>query len=330
MCRELRRNLPAAVGVRHDLTFLGDGQRRSRLRRIAYEQSVVAASSHRVDFLHLCDHRPVIASRTPFAITVHDLFYYDYPLCFPRHVAAYKRSMLRVAVAKRPSIVFCPSVYARKRLLHYFPELPDSRIAVVPLAAAEEQSQVNVSSSPISELLATRRYFLTVGTIEPRKNHLTLLSAYQLARRRGLALEWVVVGREGYHAESIVRKLAAEQSVRYIGYLAQPDLDHAMRNAVFVAIPSLAEGFGLPALEAMRRGVPVATSTGSAMDEVVDDAALRVESEDVTGWVDALLRLEQDATLRSRLRRAGQLRAEQFSWRETAALVAAAYDRLAA
>jgi glycosyltransferase involved in cell wall biosynthesis len=207
------------------------------------------------------------------------------------------------------------SEYTRGRFLAHFRDFPEQRVRVIhpgvwPGGSAEAEQD---------------GYFLTVATVEPRKNHLGLLRALRAARASGFGLRWKVVGASGYSAEPIVAELRAEPGVEVLGWVPESDLQRLYRGARFAAYPSLAEGFGLPPLEAMARGLPVACSAGSAFDETVGDAALRIEPGDEGAWTEALLWLGSDAAGRDRLRARGLERAAQFDWRRTAAAYVAAY-----
>ena len=151
-------------------------------------------------------------------------------------------------------------------------------------------------------------YFLTVATIEPRKNHRGLLRAFRAARAQGLDLRWKVAGAPGYSAEPILEELRAEPGVDVLGWVSDEELDRLYRGALFTAYPSLGEGFGIPPLESMARGVPVASSAGTGLDESVGEAGVKIECGDEGAWVETLLRLASDAGERERLRRLGLAR----------------------
>ena len=312
--RGLRRHLPEALGADGEVVVVG-GEATGKLRRLVQEQVVLPRAAQHFDLVHLTDHRPLLASRTPFLLTVHDVFFLDRPEWFPKPVVVYKGAMLRAAVAKRPAAVVCVSEFTRRRFLAHAPSLPRERVRVIPPGV--EPATVRATGGG--------DYFLTVSTIEPRKNHLGLLRAYLSARRAGLRLRWKVAGVPGYASRPIVRRLRAAEGVDVLGWTPPEELERLYAGARFVAVPSLGEGFGFPPLEAMRRGVPVVCSSGTALDETAGDAAMRVAPEDEERWAQALRALADDESARARLRDAGLVHAAGFDWRRAAQEYVAAY-----
>ena len=161
-------------------------------------------------------------------------------------------------------------------------------------------------------------YFLFVGAIEPKKNIGRLIEAYLTAE---LDPPLVIVGGQGWRSEQELRLLGtsngrmlpAAAKVRRIDYLPRPMLLDLMRGARGLLFPSLYEGFGLPAAEAMFLGVPVLVSNAGSLPELVGDAALTVDPYDVGAITDALRRLDGDGALRARLTKAGPVQVERFS-----------------
>jgi glycosyltransferase involved in cell wall biosynthesis len=299
--------LPAALDASDRLITEVTAQ--ARLVRPLYEQLILAVRARKVDLVHLCDYRALLLSPRPFVVTVHDVFFLDYPQWYPRALLAYKRAMLRATIAKRPRAIVCVSAYTRDRLLHHAPQLEPSVHVIHPGLLP-----VQAPSSPASP----GAYFLTVSALEARKNHAGLLSAFERARRAGLELTWKVVGAPADRSAEIVRPLGKAEGVELLGDVPETELERLYAGARFFALASHAEGFGFPPLEAMARGVPVVCSTGSAFDETVGDAAMRVPAADVEGWTEALLRLASDEQERSRLIEAGRARAAAFSTEGTA------------
>ncbi|MDX6689277.1 MAG: hypothetical protein QOG15_734 [Solirubrobacteraceae bacterium] len=285
-----------------------------------YEQATVAQRARSTDLVHLCDARPLLLSSAPFLITVHDVTFVDHPDWMPRHVALYKRAMLRTAVLRHPRAIVCDSHHTRERLLAVLPAARRVRVEVIHLGVDAPQSAAMWRPAQMDP------YFLTLSTIEPRKNHLTLLTAFRYLRRSGFPLRWKIAGSAGHLAAPIVAALRAQDGVDVMDYVSDDDRSGLLRGAMFFALPSFEEGFGFPVLEAMVRGVPTVCSTGSALDEVAGEDGLRVRPTDRKGWVEALSVLGADSALRQELSDRGRRRAQRFSWDATAQHLSALYD----
>src|SRR5207247_8189136 len=169
-------------------------------------------------------------------------------------------------------------------------------------------------------------YILSLGTREPGKNRLTLLQAMSRLVNTGRDLHLAVVGQQGWRSdeeEAAVEALGLIGRVHFTGYVPQADLSALYNAASVFVFPSLHEGFGLPALEAMACGTPVVTSDRSSLPEVVGEAALLVDPLDTGALAAAITRLFADEGLARELRERGLARARLFSWEKTARAVQA-------
>lgn len=265
-------------------------------------------------------------------VTVHDLAVLVRPEWFKAGRAAYYR--LAISRSARLAKRVIADSEATARDLRERLRVPAERIDVVPLGVDEslapapgpEQARVR------AQYALPERYFLYLGTLEPRKNVARLVRAWSRVAEECDA-DLVLAGRYGWKVEPILREvLASPQTarIRLPGFIARDDMDAVMSGAQAFLWPSLYEGFGLPPLEAMACGVPVLTSNTSSLPEAVGDAAITVDPEDEDAIADAVRRLAQDDALRARLREAGLQRAAQFTWRRTAELTAESYRRAAA
>ena len=172
------------------------------------------------------------------------------------------------------------------------------------------------------------RYFLMVGTIEPRKNHDTLLDAYAAYRRTtSEPVGLVVAGAEGWNAAATTKRLQEEPGAVWFGSVTPQILRALYHGAVALMLPSWDEGFGLPVIEAMASGTPVVVSTARALIEVAGDAAMIAAPDDARAWVAAMTTLDQDPSRRAAQRAMGYLQAARFSWVRAAHETAALYDR---
>jgi glycosyltransferase involved in cell wall biosynthesis len=176
------------------------------------------------------------------------------------------------------------------------------------------------------------KYWLSVGSLEPRKNISTLLAAYQLyAESRPDPRPLWLAGPAGWKNEAIaaqLRSLEARGLVRRLGYVPDDELTQLYRNATALLYPSWYEGFGLPVLEAMSQGCPVICSNRASLPDVAGDAALYVDPADPRGLLGAMLHIERDPAARAGAIQRGLVQATRFSWEKTAAATLAFYRRV--
>lgn len=254
----------------------------------------------------------------PSVVTVYDLI----PLVFPQGFSAAQRLTfhLTMGLALRTArAVIAISSTTRADLLRYFNLSPD-RVHVTPLA-----TDANFYPRPPAEVAAVRaryglpeRYILYVGINKPHKNLPRLVEAY--AKIEG-APPLVLAGREDARypqARVRVEALGLSERVCFPGDIVSADLPALYSGASLFVFPSLYEGFGLPPLEAMACGVPVICSNRASLPEIVGDAALTFDPEDVEAIASAMRRVLDNASLRDNLRQRGLARAAQFSWERTA------------
>jgi glycosyltransferase involved in cell wall biosynthesis len=278
-------------------------------------------------------HGPSPASIPPagpdqkLVVTVHDLAFLVAPQLFPRQWRAMFRLGLRAAVHRADAII-TPSRNTAEDLLTKT-KIDPERVFVVPEGVAQEPRDVD-ADQVLSRLKVHPPYLLFVGTLEPRKNLVRLIRAYRRAAASGVPHALVLAGPLGWHHQNLHRELALRGpgDVLLTGPLSEDDLDALYRRASAFVYPTLYEGFGLPVLEAMSRGVPVITSNTSSIPEVAGDAALGVDPESVREIAAAIERVLTDPTFAERLGDRGRARAERFSWDEAARQTLQVYDRI--
>jgi alpha-1,3-rhamnosyl/mannosyltransferase len=177
-----------------------------------------------------------------------------------------------------------------------------------------------------------KQYVIFVGTLQPRKNIKRLIRAYQTMRTQ-LRQEFglVIVGRAGWGCDSTVnfiQESAQKDKVKWLKYLPQDHVETLVKGASCLALPSLAEGFGLPVVEAFAAGVPVLTSNTTSLPEVAADAAWQVDPTNVEDIADGLEKILDDKMLSEQLKIKGSVQARQFSWERTAKETVAVYRSL--
>jgi alpha-1,3-rhamnosyl/mannosyltransferase len=255
----------------------------------------------------------------PTVITVHDLSWVRYPQTHPaERVAALNRFFPR-SLDLADQIV-TDAEYIREEVIRTYGVDP-KRITAVPLAARSafhpcEEAECGALLKKLG--LQWRRYLLSVGTLEPRKNiELTLRAYASLPERLQERFPLVVVGMRGWlmtRLESLIEPLVRSGRVRTLGYVSDAELAQLYACARLLVYPSLYEGFGLPPLEAMASGTPVIVSNTSTLPEVVGDAGVLTDPTDVDGLRLSITQLAEDDTEWSRRRDLCLQRAALFSW----------------
>lgn len=226
--------------------------------------------------------------------------------------------------------VIAISEYTRNKFLRLFPHYDARRIVAIPLASRFPSGAA--PRKPGGPGIESGRYLLGVSTVEPRKNTARLVRAYvRFAGRVKEAPPLVLAGKRGWGNEELERTLEGcrGRGVVFTGYVSDEELEWLYANCAGFVFPSLAEGFGLPLLEAMSMGAACLTSKGTATEEVAGDAALLVEAGDEEGIAEAMRLMWEDRGLVERLKEKGLLRAKGYSWRGTAEGVMRVYEELA-
>ena len=286
-------------------------------------------SQLKLDVLHTQYINP-FPSRSKTMVTIHDILFESHPEFFERFFRLRSRLLVRLA-AHQSEHVFTVSHFSAGELMNLY-NVPEKKITVVPCGINFKRFYPGTDGA---EMLVRRKlvsggYLLTVGRLEPRKNHVTLLKAY--AKLGPDAPPLVIVGQRDFGFEAMFQELGGDRfgdKVIILEDVSEAELPVLYRHCMAFAYPSLAEGFGMPPTEAMASGVPVIVADNTALSEVVGEAGILVGSTDVDGLARALHDVTTDAALRQRFIAAGLARAQQFSWDATAAGIAAKYRQLA-
>lgn len=282
---------------------------------------------------HATEHLLMPLRATPTVLTVHDLIF----KLFPQHHKRLNYWYLNVAMplfVRRADRVIAISETTKRDLMREY-GTPEEKISVVYEAAAPHFAPP--PAEQIAEIRARyglpERYLLTVGTIEPRKNLPRLVEALAALRRADPALRLVVVGARGWLLEGFddaIETFGQQEAVILPGFVPDEDLPALYAGATVTVLASLYEGFGLPVLEAMACGSPVACSATSSLGEIAGEAALTFDPADVEAITAALRRLLAEPDLRDDLCRRGLARAAEFSWERAARETWAVYAQVAA
>ena len=271
----------------------------------------------------------------PVVVSVHDISFLTHPQYFTRLRSTQLRTTVRQTV-QRAVRVLTPSEFSRRAIIEAY-ALDEEKVVAVhngvsgqfrPLprrmAAAELAMRLNI---PVP-------YLLTVGDLQPRKNHLTLFRAYEevLRAQPELPHHLVVAGKETWFSPVIheaARRSPFAGRIHFTGFVSDDDLLQLYAGCDLFVFPSFYEGFGLPILEAMACGRAVACSDTSAIPEVADSAALLFDPGSISEMARAIIDLLIEPELRARMERLGLQRAARFSWDRAAKATLALYHEAA-
>ncbi len=291
---------------------------RGHLARLAWTQTGLRRAVRREGALALLNLMPegVLWPAAPQVATVHDLFPLHFPEEYPR-LRHYFRTWVPLVLRHSRAVVTI-SQASRDDLVRFY-RVPAERIFVA--LCGYDRSRFTPAGAGAA---GGEPYALYVGNVMPHKNLLRLVEAFAMATRRQPA-RLVIRGRgPAAHVEAVrarIDALGLGPRTDWQPYAPADELAALYRGARLLVLPSLAEGFGLTALEAMACGTPVVAADRSSLPEVVGDAGLLVDPLDVGQLADAIGRLLADDRLHSDLRARGLARCPRFSWEDTARVV---------
>jgi len=287
-----------------------------------------------LDVLHSPQFVGPFWGKTPLVVTIHDVVYERFPETVRRLHRSFYRTVVPRVVGHAKRII-TDSRCSQKEIADIF-HIPEESLAVIPLGVAKEYFRPIASAEVASvreKYHLFEDYILAVGTLEPRKNLVTLLRAFAQLRERGIEAELAVIGRPGWNYRSVMALSDSEtfvDKVTFLGFVPFEDLYALYQGASAFAFPSLHEGFGLPLLEAMASGAPVvASGIPTSLDLLNrEGSGLMVEAMDVKGWADALEDILRDKELAAHLGRTGRAVARSYTWERTARETLSVYKSL--
>jgi len=272
----------------------------------------------------------------PVVVSVHDVSFLEHPEFFPRLRAEQLRWTVRRTVNAAVRVL-TGSDFSRASILRAYSDLDPDKVMVVPNAAGggfRPLSRESAAAFVRARFGLAAPFVLTVGDLQPRKNHVGLIRAFARLVRAypQLRHDLVLVGKETW-ASGRVREAARQSGVRdrirFTGFVSDDELLRLYGACDTFVFPSFYEGFGLPILEAMACARAVACSRTSAMPEVADGAAILFDPYSTDEIARALADLLLDSELRLRMERLGAQRSAHFSWNRTARMTASVYREVA-
>ncbi|MBS1789459.1 MAG: glycosyltransferase family 4 protein [Acidobacteria bacterium] len=285
-----------------------------------------------LDVFHGTNYCIPVFSPCPTVVTIHDLSLFTQSHTHEdENVRRGKRRM--PLMARRATKIIVPSEFTKRETIQYL-RVSEHKIRVIFEAARDGLKPLTATEcQPVLEKHQLRRpYLLYVGTIEPRKNLLTLIRAYnELLRTTEHRPQLALCGGKGWLYEEVfklVEDLKLNDQVRFTGYVADEDLPALYSAAEVFLYPSLYEGFGLPPLEAMACGTPTITSNVSSLPEVVGQAGLTHDPNDWQALTAHIVRLLGDKVAHQHFQQAGIKQAALFSWDRAARETQSVYDEV--
>ena len=291
-----------------------------KLLSTVWMQSVAPAAAQRLKldvFWGTRHHLPLLLPpgvRT--VVTIHDVVHLLFPETMPPAHLIVERMLMGLSLMSADRIVTV-SHATREEIVRRYPVKP-ARVRTVhsgvPPFPAPDAADAPVFPKP-------EKYFLFVGTLEPRKNFDRIFEAYERIQAAEQGIHLVITGASGWKNASFIRMLDGHPLrpfVHLTGYVSRGELGLLYKNALGLVFPSLYEGFGFPVLEAMMSGTPVITANVSAMPEIAGGAALLVDPRDAGQIARAMARLISDEGLRNVLVQRGRKRSDAFSWSRAA------------
>ncbi len=250
-------------------------------------------------------------------LTIHDIVHVLFPHTMNLPTLITERLLMKQSI-RRADYVIADSISTASGIQEHYQTEPTSIGVVYPGAPAFAEH----IHSPISaDEKLPQKFFLFVGTLEPRKNLKAILSAFALLDADREDVDLVIVGNIGWKSKDAINLLGMHRHrnrIHLAGYVDDARLSFIYQNALCLLYPSLYEGFGFPILEAMNYGVPVITSNVSSMPEVAGDAALLIDPNDEKGLADAMKRILVNDEIRKIMISKGYERVKKFSWKRCA------------
>ena len=273
------------------------------------------------NLVHFLDYMtPVKKLNTPHITTVHDISFRVSPQYFTKKTALFKQANLPRALKKSAGIITV-SEFTKSEILKEYPKTDKSKIDAVNLG-------INSPSEKIEQFDIKKPYILFVGTVEPRKNILMLIKAMESVWEKGFEPNLVIAGKFGWLYEETVsyaKNSRFAEKIIFTDYVSDGELEYLYKNAELFAYPSLYEGFGLPPLEAMRRGKVVISTPFASLPEVLEDAAYYAENQDE--FAESIIKIISDDNLKKEYESRALCHADKKTWLKTAENTCMVYEK---
>lgn len=306
---------------------------------VIYAQTLISAylNKQKLDVYHNPANFIPLGYRQPSVITVHDLAIFRHPDWFPGSLInkSWSKRVTVPSSIKRAQKIIAVSESTKRDIIKLF-KVPADRIEVI-YEGAEKNRISNFESRIWKKKYGIKdKFILYVGTLEPRKNVVGLVKAFDAWQEKnkkiGKDYQLIIAGGKGWKFGQVFKAITAAkfgERIRYIGYIPPDHKWELMQEATVFVFPSLYEGFGLPVLEAMSFGAPVITSKVSSIPEITGQAAALINPRSANQLTEVLTKVLASAKLRQKMSTLGRQQAKKFTWAKTARETLRVYQQVA-
>jgi len=275
-----------------------------------------------IDVFH-CQYMGPLFGRTPYVVMIHDIIHEYLPEFYPKSLCFLMRLFYPLS-ARRASRILTVSKHSKRDIVKFY-KIREEKIIVTYNAVSKNFYPIEEKDKTTAILKnygINEGYILFVGRLEPRKNVVRLILAFhKLKSINNINQKLVIVGMKDYKCEEIfkcVNDLNLQKDVIFTGRVENDALPIFYNGASLFVYPSIAEGFGIPPLEAMACGTPVISSDNSAMPEVIGNAGILVDPYNIEDLARTIFKVLSNKYLRKKMKRQGLKRAKSFSWENSA------------
>lgn len=302
-------------------------ERATKIKQKNFEEKLVKnfsdtdSTMKKLDIVHSNNFRYPKQISAKKIVTIYDVCFMDHPeyTTEANRLFCYQGTLDAMLFADK---IIAISQYTKERLLHFFPSVPKEKTEVIYCGNRDTLLQEKEDSGVLEKFqLCAQGYFLSVGTIEPRKNYGTLLKAYgQYKKQTKNYKKLCIAGGYGWmqeHFAQDIKEMGLAEDVEVTGYVTDTELSNLYRNCFAFVYPTWYEGFGMPVLEAMNFSKPVIASNVTSIPEVVGDAGMLAAPGDWEGMAGYMLEIEEEDVYKELVKK-GAERCGRFQWEETA------------
>lgn len=289
-------------------------------------------SIYKPDIVHFTQNY-FFTGNIPSVYTFYDLSCIRFPETHPKSRVIWYEKQVPLALDNATHIIAI-SEFSKQELVSFY-GVPQEKVSVVPCGVSADFHPLTESeaSRTIDKYqLKSKRYLLSIGTLEPRKNLDSIIHAYSaLPDNIRKKYKLVIIGAKGWHQDKFTSKhgsLIHSGNLVIPGFVPQADMPALISGAKLSLYPSVYEGFGLPVLESMACGTPVIASNTSAIPEILVNEEVLITPRDIDSWTQCIIRIINDDELESTLSRSGLERSRQFSWSKGAEKMMTLYTAL--